>query len=104
MPLVCGTAEGLVVFGLTSVSNWLAVKLKRIIRKEILREAQQNLLTHNAARQALDLYEMRLETLDTRLAKRIMALEARVAELEGDEKIQRIDSLRDRPEPPRKAG
>ena len=71
------------MLGWKSFTNWLAVKLKRIIRREILREAQQNLLTHNAARQALDIYEMRLETLDTRIAKRIMALEDRIAALEG---------------------
>ena len=60
----------------------LGASLRRLIRKEIQRDVQQNLVTHAAARQALDLYEMRLETLDTRLAKRIMGLEARIAELE----------------------
>jgi hypothetical protein len=92
------------VFGFKTVSNWLATKLKRIIRKEILKEAQQNLLTHNAARQALDVYEMKLETLDTRLAKRIMALEARVAELEGASKVERITDRIDRTDPKRRAG
>ena len=68
----------------------LGKALKREIRREIQRDIQQNLVTHTAARQALDLYEMRLETLDTRVAKRIMALEARVAELEARAKIERI--------------
>lgn len=92
------------MLGWKTFSNWLAMKLKRIIRREILREAQQNLLTHNAARQALDLYEMRLETLDTRIAKRIMALEARIAELESDNKIEHLARRIDRPDSPRKAG
>lgn len=61
----------------------LATQLRRLIRKEINRDIQQNLVTHAAARQSLDLYEMRLETLDTRLAKRFMAMEDRIAELEA---------------------
>ncbi|MEM7057654.1 MAG: hypothetical protein AAF557_08705 [Pseudomonadota bacterium] len=61
----------------------LATQLRRLIRKEIQRDVQQNLVTHASARQSLDLYEMRLETLDTRLAKRIMTLEARITELEA---------------------
>lgn len=61
----------------------MSSQLRRLIRKEIQRDVQQNLVTHAAARQALDLYEMRLETLDTRLAKRIMTMEARIAELEA---------------------
>ena len=68
---------------LQTVFPSLGTQLRRQIRKEIQREAQQNLLTHAAARQSLDLYEMRLETLDTRLAKRIMTMEARIAELEA---------------------
>ncbi len=98
------TGGGNAVLGWKSVSNWLAVKLKRIIRKEIQREAQQNLLTHNAARQALDLYEMRLETLDTRLAKRIMALEARITELEGRGKVEHLGMHRDVPDTARRTG
>ena len=74
---------------LQTVFPSLGTQLRRQIRKEIQREAQQNLVTHAAARQSLDLYEMRLETLDTRLAKRIMVLEARVAELEAREQIRR---------------
>ena len=92
------------MLGWKSFTNWLAVKLKRIIRREILREAQQNLLTHNAARQALDIYEMRLETLDTRIAKRFMELEARIAELESGSKIEHLPSRIDRADPTRKAG
>lgn len=60
----------------------LSTELRRVIRKEIQKDIQQNLVTHAAARQSMDLYEMRLETLDTRLAKRIMSMEARIAELE----------------------
>ena len=62
--------------------------LRRIVRREIRRDMQANLVTHAAARQSLDLYEMKLETLDTRLAKRLMALEAKVAELEAQGGIQ----------------
>ena len=61
----------------------LTAKLRKIVRREIQRDIQQNLVSHAAARQSFDLYEMRLETLDTRIAKRIMALEDRVAELEA---------------------
>lgn len=61
----------------------LTAKLRRMIRREIRRDMQNSMITHAAARQSFDLYEMRLETLDTRVAKRILALEARVAELEG---------------------
>ncbi|MEM1130451.1 MAG: hypothetical protein AAGH83_08000 [Pseudomonadota bacterium] len=60
-----------------------SAQLRRIIRKEIQKDVQQNLVTHSAARQSLDLYEMRLETLDTRLAKRFMAMEDRITELEA---------------------
>ncbi|MEM6663606.1 MAG: hypothetical protein AAF666_15675 [Pseudomonadota bacterium] len=62
-------------------------RLRQAIRREIKRDIKQTLVTHAAARQSLDLYEMKLETLDTRLAKRIMALEARVTELEGRERL-----------------
>lgn len=84
-----------------SILPSLTAKLRRMIRREIQRESQQNLVTHTAARQALDLYEMRLETLDTRLAKRIMALEARVSALEAQQKIERLGPLS---EPVRQAG
>lgn len=60
----------------------LADDLRRMIRREIRRDIDKTLVTQAAARQSLDLYEMKLETLDTRLAKRLMALEGRVAELE----------------------
>ena len=53
------------------------------VRKEIAREARQTMMSYQAARQALDLYEMRLETIDTRLCKRVMELEDKVAELEA---------------------
>ncbi|MFK7942464.1 MAG: hypothetical protein AB8B85_06085 [Paracoccaceae bacterium] len=61
----------------------LTAKLRRMIRREIHRDIQNSLVTHATARQSFDLYEMRLETLDTRIAKRILALEDRVAELEA---------------------
>ena len=60
----------------------LGEELRTLIRKEIRRDVQQNLVSHSAARQSLDLYEMKLETLDTRMAKRMMALEARLSQLE----------------------
>ena len=66
----------------------LGDELRTLIRKEVRRDVQQNLVTHSAARQSLDLYEMKLETLDTRLAKRMMALEARISELEMREETQ----------------
>ncbi|MGB0410994.1 MAG: hypothetical protein ACPGFA_05360 [Pikeienuella sp.] len=61
----------------------LRKKLRSMIRKDIAREAQASMLTYTAARQSLDLYEMRLETIDTRLGKKIRELEARVDELEA---------------------
>lgn len=61
----------------------VTAKLRRMIRREIRRDIQNNLITHAAARQSFDLYEMRLETLDTRVAKRILALEDRVSQLEA---------------------
>ena len=66
----------------------LANRLRRQIRREIQRELQQSAVTHRAARQAFDIYEMRLETLDTRLAKRIMALEDRIAILEAQDELR----------------
>ena len=63
----------------------LSEQLRQMIRREIKRDIQQTLVTHAAARQSLDLYEMKLETLDTRLAKRLMKLEGRLAELEARE-------------------
>lgn len=62
--------------------------LRKTVRREIRRDIQNNLVTHTAARQSLDLYEMKLEALDTRLAKRMMALEARVGALEMREETQ----------------
>ena len=62
----------------------LTAKLRRMIRREIQRDIQHSCVTHAAARQSFDLYEMRLETLDTRVAKRILALEDRVARLEAE--------------------
>ena len=53
------------------------------IKKEIVRYAQTNMVPYTAARQSLDIYEMRLETLDTRLGKRVRELEALVNRLEG---------------------
>ena len=72
----------------------LGGQLQKLIRKEIQRDVQQNLVTHAAARQSLDLYEMRLETLDTRLAKRVMALEARIVELEAHQQHPKRQTVR----------
>lgn len=58
-------------------------KFRLWARREIAREAQSSMLSYQAARQALDLYEMRLETIDTRLCKRLRELEARVESLEA---------------------
>lgn len=58
-------------------------KFRAWARREIAREAQTTMLTYQAARQSLDLYEMRLETIDTRLCKRLRELEDRVAEMEA---------------------
>jgi hypothetical protein len=63
-------------------------EIRNAVRREMRREMQASLVTHSAARQALDLYEMKLEALDTRMAKRIMALEAKVDELELREELQ----------------
>lgn len=57
-------------------------KIRSMIRKDIAREAQASMLTYTAARQSLDIYEMRLETIDTRLGKKVRELEARIDELE----------------------
>jgi hypothetical protein len=76
------------VISLKKLFPSLAAQLRRQIRREIQREIQQSLVSHSAARQALDIYEMRLETLDTRLAKRIMHLEDRIAELEARDALQ----------------
>lgn len=76
------------VFSFKKLFPSLTARLRRQIRREIQREIQQSLLTHAAARQALDIYEMRLETLDTRLAQRIMTLEDSVAALEARDELQ----------------
>ena len=92
------------MMGLNALGDWLAAKLRRIIRRELQREYQHNLITHAAARQALDLYEMKLETLDTRLAKRVVHLEARIAELETAGTLDRPPARVEAIEPQRKAG
>ena len=58
-------------------------KVRAWTRKEIAREARQTMMSYQAARQALDLYEMRLETMETRLCKRVLLLEDQVTELEA---------------------
>ena len=63
-------------------------EIRTMIRREIRRDIQQSLVTHTAARQSLDLYEMKLEAMDTRLAKRMMALEAKLHEMEAREDEQ----------------
>ena len=66
----------------------LSAQLRRQIRREIQREIQQTLVSYSAARQAFDIYEMRMETQDTRIAKKIIALEERIAALEAREDLQ----------------
>ena len=77
----------------------LRKKLRSMIRKDIAREAQATMLTYTAARQSLDIYEMRLETIDTRLGKRIRELEARIETLEATLALHSSE-----PEQHRKAG
>lgn len=62
--------------------------LRSMIRKDIAREAQASMLTYTAARQSLDIYEMRLETIDTRLGKRLREMEARIETLEATLALQ----------------
>lgn len=66
----------------------LRKNLRSMIRKDIAREAQANMLTYTAARQSLDIYEMRLETIDTRLGKRVREMEARIESLEATLALQ----------------
>lgn len=66
----------------------LRKNLRSMIRKDIAREAQANMLTYTAARQSLDIYEMRLETIDTRLGKRLREMEARIETLEATLALQ----------------
>lgn len=58
-------------------------KFRAWARREIAKEAHTTMLTYQAARQSLDLYEMRLETLDTRLCKRMREMEDRISQLEA---------------------
>ena len=66
----------------------LRKNLRSMIRKDIAREAQATMLTYTAARQSLDIYEMRLETIDTRLGKRLREMEARIETLEASLALQ----------------
>ena len=66
----------------------LAAQLRRQIRREIQREIQQSLISYSAAKQAFDIYEMRMETQDTRITKRMIALEDRIAALEATDELQ----------------
>ena len=52
-------------------------------RGEIARQTRETMLTYQAARHSLDVYEMRLEAIDARLGKRVRELEGRVMELEA---------------------
>jgi len=70
----------------------LRKKLRSMIRKDIAREAQTSMLTYTAARQSLDIYEMRLETIDTRLGKRVREMEARIEALEAALALQTHDA------------
>ena len=58
-------------------------KMRAWARKEIAREARTTMMSHQAARQTVDIFEMRLEAIETRLCKRVLTLEGRVAELEA---------------------
>ena len=58
-------------------------KMRAWARKEIAREARTTMMSHQAARQTVDIFEMRLEAIETRLCKRVLTLEDRVAELEA---------------------
>lgn len=58
-------------------------RIRAWARKEIARETRASMMSYQAARQSFDIYEMRLETIDTRICKRLMELETRVAELEA---------------------
>ncbi|MEO1611373.1 MAG: hypothetical protein AAFU55_03305 [Pseudomonadota bacterium] len=58
-------------------------KLRTWARKEIARETRTTMMSHQAARQTIDIFEMRLEAIETRLCKRVLHLEDRVAELEA---------------------
>lgn len=86
LAVACGPGERVrcSVKWLTGIFPDLTAKLRRMIRREIQRDIQTSCVTHAAARQSFDLYEMRLETMDTRVAKRILALEDRVARLEAE--------------------
>ena len=74
-------------------------RLRTWARKEIAREARATMVSYQAARQSLDIYEMRLETIDTRLGKRIRELEARIETLEATLALHSSE-----PEQHRKAG
>ncbi|MEM7523502.1 MAG: hypothetical protein AAF360_07060 [Pseudomonadota bacterium] len=64
------------------IKAWRQTSLTRL-RREIARETRSTMLSYHAARRSLDVYEMRLDAIDTRLGKRVRELEARVAELEA---------------------
>ncbi|MEL7464189.1 MAG: hypothetical protein AAFN79_08990 [Pseudomonadota bacterium] len=75
-------------------------KVRAWARKEIAREARTTMMSHQAARQMVDVFEMRLEAIETRLCKRVLTLEGRVAELEAA-----LSLIADQEEPvQRKAG
>ncbi len=53
------------------------------VRREVAREARENMMSYAAARQSFDLYEMRLEAIETRLIRKIIALEAEIGALKA---------------------
>ena len=54
------------------------------VRREVAREARENMMSYAAARQSFDLYEMRLDSIETRLIRKIVALEREIAVLKAD--------------------
>lgn len=53
------------------------------VRREVAREARENMMSYAAARQNFDLYEMRLGAIETRLIRKIIALEGEIADLKA---------------------
>jgi len=60
------------------------------VRREVAREAREHMISYAAARQSFDIYEMRLETIETRLIRKIVALERELEALKGmrDDAVQ----------------
>lgn len=54
------------------------------VRREVAREARENMMSYTAARQSFDLYEMRLDAIETGLIRKIVQLEKEVAALRAE--------------------